>query len=233
MSPTQRACGSALRLQRGDRGERREHRVTVVGAAAAVQLAVLEHRGPRAEPFAPASHLRLLVEMPVQQHRAIAGSGTAGRNFEEQHRRATGQADNFERQPAHRLARAPTHAPGGSRARCGRSLSHADRSAATWPGCARSRRAARRCSHPNGQRRQRQGRWISSGWVRSASTKGVLGSTARTYRNASLASVDALDPTREQHGPDRFHAQRRGTTYGGLGAKCRGSEDFAGRARSG
>ena len=37
----------ALRLQRADRGQRGEHRVAVVGAAAAVELAVLEQRIPR------------------------------------------------------------------------------------------------------------------------------------------------------------------------------------------
>ena len=54
--PDAARVGDALRLQRGDRGERREHRVAVVGAAASVELAVLvapasTGRGPSRQPI--------------------------------------------------------------------------------------------------------------------------------------------------------------------------------------
>src|SRR5262249_58404740 len=49
------------------RGERAEHRVAVVGSAAAVELAALDHRRPRPEAFAPAGHLGLLVEVAVDE----------------------------------------------------------------------------------------------------------------------------------------------------------------------
>src|ERR1700719_4416738 len=43
-----------LRLQRSDCAEAREHRVTVVGAAASIKTLAIEHRLPRAETRAPA-----------------------------------------------------------------------------------------------------------------------------------------------------------------------------------
>ena len=54
----------ALRLQRADRRQRGENRVAVVGAAAAVELAVFVEGIPRAVALAPADHFRLLVQCP-------------------------------------------------------------------------------------------------------------------------------------------------------------------------
>ncbi len=93
-----RVC-DALRLQRTDGGKRREHRVAIVRATSAVQFSVLDQRIPWAESFAPASHLRLLVEMAIEQHRGIAGAG----NIEIEKRRAAGQADDLHVKSAHRL----------------------------------------------------------------------------------------------------------------------------------
>src|SRR5438874_2087190 len=59
---------NALRLQRADGGERSKDGVSVVGAAASVELAVIETRKPRTEPVEPPDHFRLLVEMSVEKH---------------------------------------------------------------------------------------------------------------------------------------------------------------------
>ena len=71
-------------LQRQQRRERREHGIAVIGAAAAVQLVVLQHRLPGPGAFGPALHLRLLVEMAVQQDGARRLAG----NLDEDQRRA-------------------------------------------------------------------------------------------------------------------------------------------------
>jgi hypothetical protein len=63
-----------LLLQRAQRRQGAEHRVAVVRAAPAVELAALDHRRPRPEPFAPAGHFGLLVEVAVDQHIAFAFS---------------------------------------------------------------------------------------------------------------------------------------------------------------
>ena len=87
ISTTQRACGSLSRAERVDRGERREDRVAVVGAAAAVELVALDHRRPRAEALAPAGHLGLLVEVAVEHH-GVAGLAAGARDVDEDDRRA-------------------------------------------------------------------------------------------------------------------------------------------------
>ena len=58
-----------LRLQRANGGERRENRIAVIRTAAAVELAVFDYRLPRAQALAPAAHLRLLIQMAIEQHR--------------------------------------------------------------------------------------------------------------------------------------------------------------------
>ena len=92
-----------LLAQCHDRGKRGENRVTVVGPAAAVQLVTLDDRLPRAETRAPAGHLRLLVQVPIEQHR----SRRTARNLDEQQRRAPGQADDLELHADDRLTAAP------------------------------------------------------------------------------------------------------------------------------
>ena len=93
----------ALRLQRADGGQRCEQGVTVIGAAAPVELAVLQHRQPRAQTFAPARHFRLLVEVTVEQDRASARAG----HVEVEHRRAAGQAHDLHGHAPHRLLACP------------------------------------------------------------------------------------------------------------------------------
>ncbi len=100
----------AVRLQATDRGKRGKHRVAIVGAAAPVELAVLDQRLPGTEALAPSRHLGLLVEMPVKQHRPIARAG----DIEEEQRRAARQAHDLQRESAHGL---PTH-PGFGEADC-------------------------------------------------------------------------------------------------------------------
>ncbi len=87
----------ALCLDRLQRCDARVHRVAVVGAAAAVQQAVLVLGRPRAEVVAPAGELGLLVEVAVHQH-GVCHRGAGGRNFEEQHRRAAFEPNDLELQ---------------------------------------------------------------------------------------------------------------------------------------
>ena len=54
-----------LSAQSEDRSERGEHRIAIVGAAAAVKQAVGDDRSPRAESVAPAHHLRLLIQVTI------------------------------------------------------------------------------------------------------------------------------------------------------------------------
>ena len=92
-----------VRLQRADCAEAREHRVAVVGAAAAVQAVALEHRIPRPQPFAPSRHLGLLVHVAVEQHAIFRVAG----DFHEQQRGASFEAHDLELHPADRLAARP------------------------------------------------------------------------------------------------------------------------------
>jgi hypothetical protein len=87
----------ALRLQRLERADRRVDRITVVGAAAAVEQAVLVLGRPGPEAVAPAAELGLLVEVAVQQH-GVGLRRAGGRQFEEDHRRAAFEADHLELQ---------------------------------------------------------------------------------------------------------------------------------------
>ena len=82
-----------LLAQRRERGERAEHRITVIGAAAAVELVAVEARAPRPIAVGPADHLGLLVEMPVEQD----GTGAHARHLDQYQRRAPGQADDLDR----------------------------------------------------------------------------------------------------------------------------------------
>ena len=101
----------ALRVQRGKCGDARVDRVAVVGAAAAVELVVLELGRPRPEVVAPAVELGLLVEVAVQ-HDGFVAARTGRRRLEEDHRRAARQANDFEFQAAHRLLFGPLRGVG-------------------------------------------------------------------------------------------------------------------------
>jgi hypothetical protein len=83
----------ALVMQGGDRGKRAEHGIAVIGAATAKELVTGEDRGPRSAAFAPPDHLRLLVEMTVEQHAIVARTG----NIDEDHRRPLRQPHDLER----------------------------------------------------------------------------------------------------------------------------------------
>ena len=85
ISTTQRAWRQPAGLRGLDREQRRERGVAVVGAAAAVEPVALDHRRPRAEAVAPAGHLRLLVEVAVEQHGVVGrprvgGAGSPSRS---------------------------------------------------------------------------------------------------------------------------------------------------------
>ncbi len=67
--------GDALLAQRHNGGQCREDGVAVVGAAAAVEPVAVPHGSPRPEVRPPAVHLRLLVQMAVQQHVALPRAG--------------------------------------------------------------------------------------------------------------------------------------------------------------
>ena len=93
----------ALVLERLDGRERRERRVAVIAAAAAVQVIAPTHGRPRAQPLRPAHHLRLLVAVTVEQHRVVR----APRDFHEDDRRASGQFDHLDAQALEGTLAAP------------------------------------------------------------------------------------------------------------------------------
>src|SRR5215469_127874 len=82
----------SLLLQRQQRTERPEHRVPVIGTAAAVELVAFETRDPGAVPLRPPYHLRLLVEMAIEQHGVLIPAG----NLDENDRSAPRQPDDLE-----------------------------------------------------------------------------------------------------------------------------------------
>jgi hypothetical protein len=93
----------ALLVQRQQRSDGGVDRVAVVGAAAAVEQAVLVLGGPGAEVAAPAVEFGLLVEVAVHHH-GVGAAGAGGGHLEIDHRRAAFEANDFQRQPGHLLA---------------------------------------------------------------------------------------------------------------------------------
>ena len=82
-----------LLAQCQQRAQCAEHRVAVIGPAAAIELVAFEARDPGAVPFRPSDHLRLLVEMAVEQHGVLA----LARDVDEDDGGAPGQPDDLER----------------------------------------------------------------------------------------------------------------------------------------
>ena len=97
ISTTQRAWAPAAGAHGLDRGEAGERRVAVVGATPAVEAITFEHRRPRAEPVAPAVHLRLLVEMAVEDHGVVRRRVAEGRHLDDDHRRAARELVHLDR----------------------------------------------------------------------------------------------------------------------------------------
>src|SRR5262249_29092162 len=64
-----------LLLQRPDRGQRAEHGIAVIRTAPAIELVLLQDGYPGAGSLRPADHLRLLVEMPIEQYAVLALAG--------------------------------------------------------------------------------------------------------------------------------------------------------------
>ena len=99
-----------LVAQAQERGQCPEHRIAVIGAAAAIEPVAVDARRPRPVPLFPADHLRLFVEMAVEQHRIGIVTGAAGGYLDQQQRRPAGQPDDVERCAGQRgdpLARPP------------------------------------------------------------------------------------------------------------------------------
>ena len=88
-----------LIVQRDNGGERGEYRVAVIGAATAIQLAVLKQWCPRPKVGAPAGHLRLFVEVAVEQDGLVVAAFSGGRNVKKQHGCAIALAYHFHGQP--------------------------------------------------------------------------------------------------------------------------------------
>src|SRR5262249_31769262 len=74
------------------RAQRSEHRISVIGPAAAVELVAFETRDPGTITLRPPHHLRLLVEMAIEQHSVCALAG----DLDENDRSAPRQPDDFE-----------------------------------------------------------------------------------------------------------------------------------------
>jgi len=89
--------GRFLGLQGLHGGNAGVHRIAVVGATAAIQLAVFVLGGPGAQVVAPAAELGLLVQVPIHQH-GLAAVGLGRGYLEEQHRGAAFQADDLQRE---------------------------------------------------------------------------------------------------------------------------------------
>ena len=116
--------GHLLAFERLDRGNPGIHRVAVVGAATAIELAVLVLGRPGPEVAAPAGEFGLFVQVPVHQYRLLAGGrgvggavrgACAGGHFKKQQRRAPIEPDHLQPQTFHLLGLDPA----GSLARDG------------------------------------------------------------------------------------------------------------------
>ena len=94
---------NALFLQRSNRRQRTEHGITVVRAAAAVKLAVLDRRLPGIEILGPAAEFRLLVVVTVKEHHVVGITGDLGK----QHWRAAFDAHDLHRHAFYGLGLAP------------------------------------------------------------------------------------------------------------------------------
>ena len=82
-----------LLLQGANRRQGAEYGITVVGAAAAVELAIPDHGFPRGQTVTPAIELGLLVQVAVEQDGVVV----AAFDLAEKHRRAAGQPDDVHR----------------------------------------------------------------------------------------------------------------------------------------
>ena len=107
--------GAAGPLHGLDGGQRGERRVAVVGATAPVQAVALDHRRPRPEAVAPAVHLRLLVQVAVEEHGVVAGTVAEGGDVHDDERRAAGQLGDVDRQAGDRAGRGTSRPPGRRR----------------------------------------------------------------------------------------------------------------------
>jgi hypothetical protein len=90
-----------------DREDRREGGIAVVRAAAAIQAVAVDDRLPRAEVVAPSGHLRLLVEVAVEQDRVVGRTRPERWHLHQDHGCATGQLMDLDRHSCHGTARAP------------------------------------------------------------------------------------------------------------------------------
>ena len=90
----------ALVGERQDRRQRGEDGIAIVGTAPAVELVGLQPRNPGPIALEPARHLRLLVEMAVEEDRAIlpalAQSGSGCRHLDDDDRRAPGKMHHLQ-----------------------------------------------------------------------------------------------------------------------------------------
>ena len=92
-----------LLLERGDRGERAEDGVTIIGCPAAVEPAVADHGLPGTKAFEPAGELRLLVEVAVEE----GATGKLTGHIDQQQRGAPWQAPNLDTRARDLLRTAP------------------------------------------------------------------------------------------------------------------------------
>ena len=121
-----------------DRGQRREQRVSVVGAAAPEQPLAPHHRHPRTEALLPALHLRLLVEVAVQHH-GVAFLAAGGRHLDEDRRRPPLQPHDLGGWPRRASWPWPTRGAARRPVPCGPSSASRARTWATCLGCGCSR----------------------------------------------------------------------------------------------
>ncbi len=89
--------------QRQDGRQGAEHGVAVVGAATAIEPVAPDHRDPRSQTLRPAGHLRLLVQVAVEQHAVGALAG----NVDQDHRSAALEPHHLEGGPLQGFDLAP------------------------------------------------------------------------------------------------------------------------------
>ena len=210
--PTQRACGMPCACSAPIAAQRGEHRVAVVGAAAAVELAVLDHaaptgRGPRASRSSPAA---------CRDDRRAAPCDRRAR-------RAARRRSSTGVRPGRRTISTVSPRTGCARTHASREADHAldvavrlplrDRNAATSPGCGCTRRAAGRCRRPTGGRCVRRIRASACGIdAKNANALHDSSNSRRRCRSRRLRRMGRMaEPLRPMPGSPRIACSTRST----------------------
>ena len=188
--------GTAGPLHRLDGGEGRERRVAVVGPAPAVEPAVLDDGRPRPQPLPPAVHLRLLVQVAVEQDGVGRVAVAEGRDLDDDERRPFGQLDDLDRHAGDRAARGTSRRRGRRRGSCGRCWPSPRRRPARGRGWRCSRGGWGRCRRTRPRRRRRGSSWCPRQTL-TATRRSIVASASATMRvtRSPACSSSPMAPT--------------------------------------